>query len=169
MVVLPMRNGREEDSLSAFEDDVDRIMRVMQSAFEPDFGEAWSRRQVLDALTLGNCHYALLTAAGTSPDIGDPAAGFFLSRYGYQEEELLLLAVEPDCRGRGLGRKLLNLFEAEARARGARRLLLEMRRGNPAGQLYETVGFKVVGDRKNYYRAPTGQRFDAVTYDLEVI
>jgi len=30
-------------------DDVDRIMAVMHAAFPPDFGEAWTRRQVEDA------------------------------------------------------------------------------------------------------------------------
>ena len=154
--------------MTSREDDIDRIMRVMQSAFDPQFGEAWSRRQVFDALTMGNCHYALLSAAGALPIPDDPVAGFFLSRYGYEEEELLLLAVEPGCRGQGLGRKLLSRFAAEARVRGARRLLLEMRRGNPAERLYESAGFKVVGERSNYYRAPTGLQFDAVTYALEL-
>ena len=30
--------------------DIDRIMEVMALAFDPAFGEAWTRRQVVDAL-----------------------------------------------------------------------------------------------------------------------
>jgi [ribosomal protein S18]-alanine N-acetyltransferase len=145
-------------------DDIDRIMAVMAAAFAPQFGEAWSRRQVEDALLVGNCHYGLIAADGGEPGPGEAAAGFFLSRHGIEEEELLLLGVAPDARRRGLGAKLLARFSATARARGARRLLLEMRRGNPAEALYLNFGFLPVGERRMYYRAPDGERFDAVTF-----
>jgi [ribosomal protein S18]-alanine N-acetyltransferase len=145
-------------------DDIDRIMAVMDSAFAPVFGEAWSRRQVEDALLIGNCHYGLIAQNGSEPVAGEAAAGFFLSRYGFEEEELLLLAVAPDMRRQGLGAKLLEQFSVTARGRGARRLLLEMRRGNPAEALYLAFGFVPVGERRNYYRAPDGERFDAVTF-----
>ena len=39
-------------------------MAVMNAAFDPAFGEAWNRRQVEDALLLGQSHYALLAAHG---------------------------------------------------------------------------------------------------------
>ena len=35
-------------------DQVDQIMAVMALAFEPAWGEQWSRRQVEDALLIGN-------------------------------------------------------------------------------------------------------------------
>lgn len=34
-------------------DDIDRIMSVMDAAFPAEFGEAWNRRQVTDALVVG--------------------------------------------------------------------------------------------------------------------
>jgi [ribosomal protein S18]-alanine N-acetyltransferase len=145
-------------------DDIDRIMAVMSAAFAPEFGEAWSRRQVEDALLVGNCHYGLIASGGGEPGPGEAAAGFFLSRHGFEEEELLLLAVAPKARRHGLGAKLLTHFSATARERGARRLLLEMRRGNPAEALYLNFGFHPVGERRMYYRAPDGERFDAVTF-----
>lgn len=145
-------------------DDIDRIMAVMASAFAPEFGEAWSRRQVEDALLIGNCHYGLIAQDGSEPVAGEAAAGFFLSRHGVEEEELLLLGVTPAARRRGLGAKLLKRFSVTARARGARRLLLEMRCGNPAEALYLAFGFVPVGERRNYYRATDGERFDAVTF-----
>jgi ribosomal-protein-alanine N-acetyltransferase len=145
-------------------DDIDRIMAVMSRAFDPAFGEAWSRRQVEDALMIGNCHYGLIAAQGTEPQTSEPAAGFFLSRHGVEEEELLLLGVDPACRRRGLGAALLKRFASGARERGARRLLLEMRRGNSAEALYLNFGFLPVGERRNYYSAPDGGRFDAITF-----
>lgn len=145
-------------------DDIDRIMAVMQTAFDPAFGEAWNRRQLEDALVTGHCHYLLIAADGAAPAPGAPAAGFSLSRFGFDEEELLLFAIDPAQRRQGLGRELLARFAAAARDRGALRLVLEMRRGNPAERLYRSFGFAPVGERPNYYRTPDGHRLDAITF-----
>ena len=145
-------------------DDIDRIMAVMHSAFDPAFGEAWNRRQVEDALLLGNCHYLLIANDGDVPPPGEPAAGFSLSRHGYEEEELLLFAVDPQYRRRGLGAALLTRFVTSAQARGAERLLLEMRQDNPAEHLYRQFGFSPVGRRAGYYRSSSGTRLDALTF-----
>lgn len=149
-------------------DDLDRIMAVMTAAFPPDFGEAWNRRQVEDALLLGNCDYGLIAATGRRPEPGQVAAGFFLSRHVAQEEELLLLAIIPAARRRGLGKILLRQYIAAARLRGARRLLLEMRDGNPAESLYKQSGFVSIGRRREYYRKADGSRVDAVTFAYEL-
>ena len=142
-------------------DDIDHIMAVMGSAFDPAYGEAWNRRQVEDALLIGNCHYGLVST-------GPTCAGFYLSRPGVQEEELLLLAVCPEYRHQGWGRKLLAQFTQQAKDRGATRLLLEMRRGNPAEKLYRANGFTQIGERPNYYRAANGARIDALTLAYEL-
>lgn len=145
-------------------DDLDRIMAVMASAFDPRFGESWTRRQVEDALLLGNCHYALIGGNGTAPGDGEAAAGFSLSRFSLDEEELLLFAVDPAHRRRGLGQRMLQGLLHAAKTRGAQRLLLEMRRGNPAESLYRAFGFQPIGERPHYYRSATGERIDAITF-----
>lgn len=145
-------------------DDVDRIMAVMTAAFDPAYGEAWNRRQVEDALVVGNCHYLLAWPGGFSSDDDAAPAGFCLSRTGFEEEELLLFAVAPEARGQGIGWAMLERFAQEARSRGAHRLLLEMRDGNPAERLYLRFGFVPLGRRPNYYRAADGNRIDAITF-----
>jgi len=145
-------------------DDLDRVMAVIEAAFDPAYGEAWSRRQVEDALLMGNCHYGLIAAHGGAPTGGEEAAGFYLSRLGVEEEELLLFAVTPAHRRLGLGAKLLASFFQAARSRGALRLLLEMRRGNPAEALYRKHGFHPIGERPKYYRSASGERLDAITF-----
>lgn len=150
-------------------DDLDRIMAVMTTAFDPVYGEAWNRRQVEDALKFGNTHYYLLCAQGHIPTGDESAAGFSLSRTGFEEEELLLLAVSPEDRGRGIARALLERLRIDAASRGARRLLLEMRKGNPAETLYTNFGFLPIGERREYYRTPSGQRLDAITFAYEMI
>ena len=149
-------------------DDIDRIMAVMGTAFDPAFGEAWTRRQVEDSLLLGSAHYLLAGPDGAPPAAGEAAVGFALSRRGFDEEELLLFAVDPGYRRCGIGRILLARFEEAARQRGAQRLLLEMRKGNPAEYLYRQWGFTPVGLRPDYYRTPDGLRIDAVTFSKNV-
>lgn len=149
-------------------DDIDRLMAVMAAAFDPIFGEAWTRRQVEDALMIGNCHYRLIGTSGDAPEPGAPAAGFFLSRHGFEDEELLLFAVDPAWRRRGLGLALLGQFAQSARDRGARRLLLEMRQGNEAEALYRRFGFVPIGKRPNYYRGRDGETMDAITFSCDI-
>ena len=146
-------------------DDADRIMGVMECAFDPAYGEAWTRRQVVDALVVGNCRYGLLDKHGHLPAEGIPAAGFFMTRGVLDEAELLLLAVMPDQRRCGIGRKLLELFAEDAIDHGQTRLLLEMREGNPAEILYRNFGFVQIGRRPKYYTGADGSRMDALTFE----
>jgi len=56
------------------------------------------------------------------------------------------LAVDPALQRQGVGRALLEAAEAEARARGARRLTLRvLARNDGARRLYERAGFVVEG------------------------
>lgn len=148
--------------------DLDRLMSVMATAFEPAYGEAWTRKQVEDALVLGNCRYCLIGPSGAEARAGEQAAGFSLSRTTYDDEELLLFAVDPRYRRRGLGQLLLGKLIASARSRGVRRLFLEMRRGNPAESLYRKCGFVPVGERTNYYRGAEGEKIDAITFAIDL-
>lgn len=153
---------------------VSRIMMVMEAAFDPAYGEAWNRRQISDALTMPSTHAMIIDADGEpipanpAEAIGRSPAGFVLTRKAADEEELLLIAVIPEHRRRGLGERLIrHLFES-ARARATSRIFLEMRRGNPAIHLYEKVGFKPIGKRPNYYRLANGGRVDAITFGCTV-
>jgi len=144
-------------------EDLDQIMAVMDAAFEPVWGEAWNRRQVGDSLAFPHTHYRLAFT-----DASQPAAGFTLVRSAPGEEELLLIAVAPEYRGRGLGRQLLEQVLEDARGRGAERVFLEMRFNNPAVELYQKLGFVPIGRRKDYYRLPDGSRIDAITFATEL-
>ena len=145
-------------------DDIDRIMAVMTVAFEPAYGEAWNRRQVEDALLLGRCRTLLIGADGAPPAEAEPAAGFALLRTTLDEEELLLFAVAPAWRGRGLGAGLLQQVLSTAQAQGIARILLEMREGNSAEHLYRAAGFEPIGRRPKYYRMASGHLLDALTF-----
>ena len=81
------------------------------------------------------------------------------------EAHIATIAVHPDHRHRGIGRRLLAEGLLQAAERGAVKSLLEVRSGNAeALHLYYGFGFKAVGLRPNYY--PTEQE-DALLLDLD--
>lgn len=150
------------------EDRLDRIMAVMEAAFDPAYGEAWNRRQLQDALATPNTH-CLLAGPGGRPWVeGKPAAGFLLSRAAPGDEEILLLAVRPEQRRRGVASRLVTAFKQAAELRGAERLFLEMRVNNPAEAFYRAHDFVPVGRRRNYYRQSDGSYLDAITFAYNI-
>ena len=69
------------------------------------------------------------------------------------ELHILNVAVAPEWRRHGLGRKLIEAILDSARSQGAQFAILEVRLSNEvARQLYEGAGFRVSGRRASYYR-----------------
>lgn len=147
---------------------LDQLMAVMDAAFDPHWREAWTRSQVESSLALPHT-YALLANSDGKPLVeGETAAGFILARRAPGEEELLLIAVRPESRGRGVGKALIEWFFRAASANGAERVFLEMRQNNPAARLYVDCGFEPIGRRKAYYRAASGEPIDAITFGRDL-
>ena len=139
-------------------DDLDGVMRVMESAFGKTYGEAWTRSQCAGILPMAGV--SLIVAR--DEDSGR-TVGFSLFRNVADDAELLLLAVQQERHRQGIGTLLLDDFLDRARRKGAARVHLEVRDGNPAVEMYTACGFSPVGRRRNYYHATDGQRFDAIT------
>ena len=139
--------------------DLDHVIQVMESAFDPSFGEAWTRSQCAGILPMSGVSLYVARSPNSEEMIG-----FSLQRVIADEAELLLLAVAPQWRGQGIGRALLGQFIDDAKARGAHRLHLEVRDGNPAVQMYRLAGFDLAGRRRKYYHGSGNQLFDALTF-----
>lgn len=136
--------------------DIDAAMVVMARAFDPAFGEAWSRGQCLGILSLPGVWLSL------AEDEAGQSLGFALSRMTGDDAELLLLAVDPGSRRRGIATALIARTAAAAARRGAGRLLLEVRESNGALALYRREGFREIGRRRAYYQG-SGGTHDALT------
>ena len=110
--------------------------------------DAWS--EAVWAGTLASAHrrvLALEPAAGT----GTPSGIAVVSLAG-SDAELERIAVRPDARRAGLGRRLLAAAVAEARTAGADRLLLVVSTGNAAAiGLYRSAGAQQLTIRPGYY------------------
>jgi ribosomal-protein-alanine N-acetyltransferase len=73
----------------------------------------------------------------------------------FDEYEVTTIAVRPAERGRGLGRRLITDRIVAMRNDGVRFFFLEVRESNvPARKLYDSLGFKPIQIRRNYYRDP---------------
>lgn len=136
--------------------DLAAVMRVMEAAFDPAYGEAWSAAQLLTLFALPSARVALAWE-------GDQPCGFSAARIAGPESELLLLAVDPAARGRGVGRLLMDDWQQWAATEGADDYFLEMRADNDAVHLYERAGFSECGRRPAYYRGGDGVVRDAIT------
>jgi [ribosomal protein S18]-alanine N-acetyltransferase len=69
-----------------------------------------------------------------------------------EEAHITLLAIHPDYQKQGLGKLLLYKLLEEAVQRQLERATLEVRVSNQSAiALYEQFGFRIAGQRKNYY------------------
>ena len=113
----------------------------------------WSVASFVDALRCG-WHARVLREVNASTK--QKILGYFVSMSTGDDEELLTIAVSPECCGQGHGRRLMQTLIDEANARGSERVFLEVRSGNSrAIRLYESLGFTMIGMRKNYYAIPS--------------
>lgn len=84
---------------------------------------------------------------------GSDVLGFACVAGVTDEVELQAVAVDPACRGRGIGAALMEALVEWAREAGYRVMHLEVRAGNvPALGLYRNFGFTQVGLRRGYYQ-----------------
>ena len=86
---------------------------------------------------------------------GEVVAGYVGSQSVLGEADMMNLAVAPDYRRQGIARALVKTLIRELGAAQVTSLTLEVRAGNgPALALYEALGFRQTGLRKNYYFRP---------------
>ena len=126
-------------------DDLAAIMQIERECFVRD---AWSEQNMLDELAAAHTYYLVA-------QIGDRVVGYagLSNLAGSAQADIQTIAVSPDTRGLGIGRKIMFALTAEAKSRGAREILLEVRADNTVAQkLYRVFGFKHIGVRKKYYQ-----------------
>jgi [ribosomal protein S18]-alanine N-acetyltransferase len=141
--------------------DIASIMPVMEDAFDPAFGEAWSSAQCLSALAMPDCR--LLIAKS-----GVEVAGFAMSRWVLDTEELLMIGVARIWQRQNIGSLLLVEIVTRAREDVRSKMFLEVRDGNAAHDFYAAFGFKPIGRRKQYYKGSGIYRPDAITMAMDL-
>ena len=131
-------------------------MRLMTPADLPEvaqlerlcFVEPWSE-QSLSLLCGADGFGVVVTCGGRAVAYGGMTTVL-------DEGSVTNVATHPDFRRRGFGRMAVEALLCEAKRRGLRSVFLEVRESNtPARSLYEALGFRPCGVRKNFYRHPT--------------
>jgi ribosomal-protein-alanine N-acetyltransferase len=136
---------------------LDDVVRVEQRAY----AHPWNRANFLDALHSGYQAEILMA--------DDTILGYFVAMKGVDEVHLLNITVAPEYQGQGWARVMLDALALWSRGQSAKWLWLEVRVGNArAMQVYESHGYRRVGQRKDYYPAGQGQREDAVVMGLQL-
>ncbi len=121
--------------------------RVYLQEFGVDEGFITGVRETLDLLAERNWPGGDGDAVWIVERRGEPGGSLMLSDEGEGEGRVRLFLLEPELRGRGLGRRLLAELVEFARSHGYERLTLftfaDLR---SAAQLYRDAGFRVVGE-----------------------
>lgn len=139
-----------------------RERRWMVRSFEPrDIAAVFAlERATPEAAHWPRSEYERL--AGSSPwalvaeDERGAVVGFLIARRAADEAEILNLAVSAELQRKGIGSSLLARLWAKLGEEPVARIYLEVRRSNaPAIAFYERQGFRLAGERRDYYRDPT--------------
>lgn len=126
--------------------DLDAIAEIARASFP----HPWTRAMFAQELSTQplSRSYVFRTAEGI-------VAGFCTCWLIIDELHINAIAVSPECRQQGIARQLLAHVLDDARAQGARRVVLEVRASNSAAlRLYDTFGFATESIRKGYYPDP---------------
>ncbi len=136
-------------------------MQVMNAAFDPLYGEAWTASQLAGFMSLPGVHLLLA-------QLDQATIGFALVRHVADEAELLLIAVDPKWRDRGAGSLLLSNCIIKARKSGISSLHIEVRENNTAIDFYQKAGFEQIHRRPAYYKGKNGTCYDALSFTLSL-
>lgn len=118
--------------------------------------DCWSKKAVESSLKREDVLYLVQFLDGR-------AIGYFLAAASYGEAELYRIAVLPTFRGQGKGERLMKSF-LRYLPKDTEKVYLEVRESNKCAiGLYEKLGFRKIGERKNYYGNENG-----LIYILEV-
>ena len=133
------------------EDDIDSIAELEKECFS----EPWSETSLRDELTNETARFYVLRD-------GKNLLGYIGANNICNEVYITNVAVNSECRGKGYGKILVNHLIKQSEAERAFFITLEVRKSNEnAIKLYEKCGFKLIGERKNFYSKPTE---DALIY-----
>ena len=121
--------------------DVNRVHEIECTCFR----SPWSKLALAGELRNEVAHYLVMEADGVICGYG----GMWLL---FEEAHVTNVAIMPEYRGQGRGKRLMLAMMRYAYKRGAEKMTLEVREGNTVAQhLYATLDFQQNGFRPGYY------------------
>ena len=127
------------------EDDVEAVFLIEENCF-PD---PWSRKSIRGTLREQSSYMLVAEENGS-------IIAFLNSTYLLDELNLNRIAVLKKFRRKNTATLLMENMLDFCKNNGIKRVMLEVRKSNiPAQNLYKAFGFKVLGERANFYQNPT--------------
>ena len=133
------------------------------------FPKGWNESEFVSLLNTPGTSCLVARRKG-KPDLSSLA--FVIVRQTSSEAEIITIATEPNNRSNGIARLLMENLMRKLQADRARSLFLEVEENNIyAVNLYKSLGFKKVGERKGYYtstKIPQGKPSTALVMQCEL-
>lgn len=124
--------------------DIDKVAELEMACFH----DPWSKHLLMQGLGSSLDRYFVLEEDGI-------LMGYCVFRIIAGEGEIQRIAVWPEMRRKGCGKKLMDAMVMSARENNVSDITLEVRTGNTGAiSLYKSYGFQKEGERKNYYTDP---------------
>jgi ribosomal-protein-alanine N-acetyltransferase len=123
------------------ESDLDAVLAIERASFPAP----WTREHFRHELRAAHSYPFVAVIDGA-------VRGYCCLQSLFEEAQILDIAVDPEQRGRGIARLLMDHAFTIARKQGAEFMALEVRASNGAAiTLYEQLGFDRTGTRQGYY------------------
>ena len=133
----------------ATREDAPTLAAMSRDYIERGLGWRW-RAGAIEHLIASPDTVALCARAANTPD--SAIVGFGIMQYALDEAHLILLAVRPRLRRRGLAREMLAWLEKTADTAGISKIELEVReRNSGARRFYHRQGYKSGPSIPRYY------------------
>jgi len=127
--------------------DVSRVHEIECTCFR----SPWSKLALLGELRNDVAHYLVMVAED------GVICGYGGMWVLFEEAHVTNVAIMPEYRGKGRGKRLMRAMMRHAVKRGAEKMTLEVRESNTVAQnLYAGLGFEQNGFRPGYY-SDTGE------------
>ena len=125
-------------------DDIAQVAEIERQIFSIP----WSEKAFRDSMESDNTIYIVAKE-------NDNVAGYAGLYLSFEEGNITNVAVNPLSRRKGIGEKIVRDILNRAYEKGVRDVFLEVRETNSVAiALYEKIGFKEEGIRKNFYDKP---------------
>ena len=113
------------------------------------FSDAWTARSIMETLEQPQTQIVVGEEDGK-------VIGYAIVYFVLDEAELTRIAVDENCRGKGVGHQLMEAVLEICRDKEIAKLFLEVRESNHIARMfYQKHGFNEDGVRKNFYQFPT--------------